>query len=69
MASQPPVQPDIITPQSPDEAPTQPGFTEAPPPMTEPEVDPDGGGDIIEPGQTPDEMPPQTMNPGMMPPD
>ncbi len=59
MASQPPVAPDTITPHSPDEAPAQPPPTEAPPPGQTPESVPDDGGDVIEPGYGPDEVPPE----------
>ena len=59
MASQPPVMPDIISPQSPPETPARPIPAEAPPPHEAPETVPDDGGDVIEPGQTPDEVPPE----------
>jgi hypothetical protein len=58
MVSQPPVTPDTIIPQSPSESGAQPIPVEAPPPDQMPERGPDGGGDLIEPGQTPAEVPP-----------
>ena len=55
MATTPPVSPDIIQPQSPPERlPSDPMETPAPP---EPTVNPDNG-DYDEPGQSPDEVPP-----------
>lgn len=54
MASQPSPQPDIIDPQSPDETPASPGPIEQPIPA-EPVSDP--GGDTIEPGHSPTEIP------------
>ena len=59
MASQPPIQPDIIEPQSPQEAPATPDPIEHPVPA-EPIYNPDGG-DIVEPWRGPDEVPPDRM--------
>lgn len=54
MASQPPVQPDTIEPQSPPEAPGEPLPAEEP--MTEPQEVPEIGPDSVEPGRGPDEV-------------
>lgn len=59
MATQPPIGPDTIDPQSPQEAPAVTEPVEQPVP-SEPMYDPDGG-DIDQPGRGPDEVPPDQI--------
>ncbi len=56
MASQPPVKPDVIDPESPEESPVQPDPNEAP--LSRPDETPAPSPDIVEPGQGPSEVPP-----------
>ncbi len=66
MATQPPVSPDIIEPQSPSEVPPGPVPIEEPVPQEPDATPPDslpGGGDIDEPGRGPDEVPPRIGEP------
>ena len=61
MATQPPIPPDTVEPQSPPESPPDQAPVEQPVPQN-PDATPDGG-DTVQPGRRPDEIvPPQVSH-------